>query len=122
MQDDYPPLSEADQKKVDDDWREFWKALLTDHDGSLMADRVKRELSDYSQFMRNCALVYMHVTGGRMSKTNYDAEAVISVADEHTEELCREAIEDHLESLKKDDIVKLIDKLQQRLMEGAYVE
>jgi hypothetical protein len=62
---------------------EFWRALVENPDGTLNLDQVKRELHDYRWMMSQVPEVYSHVTGGILSKPNYEARSVINVADEH---------------------------------------
>lgn len=61
----------------------FWKPILEDEKGWLNMDQLKRELHDYRCFMEEVSKVYDQITGGRISKPNTSAEAVISEADAH---------------------------------------
>jgi hypothetical protein len=63
-------------------WREFWLPIVGRSDGSIDMDQVKRELHDAHIFITEGPKVYMHVTGGRISKTNTSADAVIGQHDE----------------------------------------
>ena len=54
------------------------------------------DLSDLFMIMHNVSLVYQHVTGGRISKPNTLAEAVIAEADDR----CTEAIDAVLEDIE----------------------
>jgi len=75
-------------------YKEFWAPLLENPDGTLNLDAVKRELHDYHYLMGAASRVYGHVTGGMVSKTNTLPSAVISVHDDHVQELVDQAIED----------------------------
>lgn len=63
-------------------YEEIWKEII-EPNGSVSMDQVKRELFDYWVLMRRVAEVYVNVTGGLLSKTNYHPSVVISAADEH---------------------------------------
>ena len=88
------PFEEPVPDEVLAEWEMFWASIVAP-DGELIVEQVMRELADYSALMTRVSKVYMHITGGRMSKTNYTAEGVIEVADEHIERLIAEAIADH---------------------------
>lgn len=62
---------------------EFWRDLVCHPDGTLNRDAVMRELHDYATALDEVPKVYMHVTGGRLSKPNTKAAHVIDAADEH---------------------------------------
>ena len=62
-------------------WDEFWAPIVAPG-GELDLDQVKRELFDFSVVMHEVPHVYMHVTGGRISKANSRASAVIGAADD----------------------------------------
>lgn len=55
---------------------------------------VKRELTDYHFLLDQLPRIYMHVTGGRLSKTNYLAETIIYAHDDHVSSLVREELAD----------------------------
>jgi hypothetical protein len=77
-------------------YKEFWKEIVENPDGSLNLDQVKRELADFKGLMTRATEVFMHVTGGKVSKLNTLAEVVISLADAHIEDICDEAVQDAL--------------------------
>ena len=77
----------------------YWKAAVCKRDGSLNVDRVKRELHDYLVVMTNAAKVYMHVTGGKISKPNTLAFEVIDEADRNREEFLKDFLKDQLEQM-----------------------
>ena len=55
---------------------------------------VKRELTDYHFLLDQLPRIYMHVTGGRLSKTNYLSETVMTAHDDHVSALVREELAD----------------------------
>lgn len=62
-------------------WHDLWQRIVMPK-GTLDLEQVKRELFDFHRLMDNAAKVYMHVTGGRISKTNTCAASIIAVADD----------------------------------------
>jgi hypothetical protein len=83
------PKSDYEQE-----YDEFWRDIVEQPDGTLNLDQVKRELADYAGLMRRVAEVYEHVTGGRISKPETLASAVIQVHDEHVMEVVEHALAD----------------------------
>lgn len=73
-----------------------WIADL--YDGAPTAADVGNELADYAMILDNVGKVYCHVTGGRISKANTLASAVIAVADDYFTELVEEAVKDTAEA------------------------
>lgn len=61
-------------------YADFWKSIVENPDGTLNLDQVMRELHDYHQMIEQVPLVYSEVTGGRISKPNTMASAVIGEA------------------------------------------
>ena len=57
------------------------------------------DLKDYHFILEQVPKVYMHVTGGLLSKTNYVADVVISSSDDHFIALVNRASEDLIEEL-----------------------
>lgn len=78
----------------EENWDQFWKDIVTNPDGSINLDQLKKELADFSFVMEQVPKVYCHITGNRMSYITYKAEDVIRVADDHFNEQLREAIKD----------------------------
>lgn len=78
------------QEPVSDDvekvWREHWQDIVAPN-GVIDVAQVKKELSDYAFLLDQVPKVYMHVTGGKLSKTNYTAQTVISESDDYITEL-----------------------------------
>jgi hypothetical protein len=73
----------------------FWSNFVYPQGAS--AQQIQDELVDYHSFLGNVAKVYMHITGGKISKQNTLAEDVIAVADEYTDELIDQSVADALE-------------------------
>ena len=71
-----------EQKTVEQSWEDFGKDLCTNPDGTLNIEAIKNEMSDFEFIIGEVPKVYMHITGGTLSKPNYHAEGVISLADE----------------------------------------
>lgn len=69
---------------------EFWNKFVYP-DGALAQD-IQNELSDYKFLLEQVSLVYCHVTGGLLSKTNYFASEVISAMDRFVEHMIDEAL------------------------------
>ena len=88
------PFEEPVPDEVLAEREKFWASIVAP-DGELIVEQVMRARADYSALVSRVSKVYMHITGGRMSKTSYTAEGVIEVADEYIERLIAEAIADH---------------------------
>lgn len=78
------------ESDVQQTYDEFWRDIVERPDGSLDVDQVKRELHDYRQLLREVPKVYMHVTGGKISKPNTRSEVVIAQAQDYMADLCEE--------------------------------
>jgi hypothetical protein len=87
-----------------DTYRDNWKEIVEWPDGTLNLDQVARELHDYWGLMRRVAEVYGNVTGGRISKPNTLASAVITLADERINEAEREVIEDLIKGMEGESV------------------
>jgi hypothetical protein len=83
----------ASDEAVDALWRDFWKPIVAPS-GEVDLNLVKLELFDFSQLMADASEVYMHVTGGMISKVTTLPSEVISVADDHVNKLCDEWMAD----------------------------
>jgi len=77
-------------KPYKEEYEDFWKRIVENDNGFIDLDKVKKELADYSSLMSSVALVYDHVTGGRISKTNTLPEVVIQEADANYERIYEE--------------------------------
>lgn len=74
--------------------REAWSFS---YPAGMSAQDAANELSDYAFLLDQIPKVYCHITGGRLSKTNYHAHAVIGVHDEVRQEEIDEAVKEALE-------------------------
>jgi len=82
-------------------WEEYWKEIVCPND-ILDVEQVKKELSDYLMILDDLPELFMHITGGRCSKTNTDKHVVISLHDDHVNELIDEAVAEALQD-KEDE-------------------
>lgn len=80
------------KESVEENWESFWKPIVTNEDGTINIEQVKKELADFSFIMEQVPKVYCHITGSRMSKVMYHADTVISVADDYFNEQLEEAV------------------------------
>lgn len=69
----------------------FWDDIVRPDDNWDMG-AVIAELNDYRMLLESVPKVYDHVTGGRVSKPNTIASAVIAEHDEHVERCVAEAV------------------------------
>lgn len=89
---------EATDEEVEEVWNTFWKDLIAPN-GVIDAQAVKNELRDYYVFLDEAAKVYFEVTGGRISKQNTTADAVIGQYQEELERDIQRAIKDEYEEM-----------------------
>jgi hypothetical protein len=68
-------------QNVEKCWEEFWRPIVTNPDGSLSLDAIKRELFDFRVVMEEVSKVYYELTAGQISKPNTDAEWVLLAVD-----------------------------------------
>ncbi|MEV4246993.1 hypothetical protein AB0J63_26715 [Streptosporangium canum] len=73
-------------------YNDFWKDIVENPDGTLNHDQLMRELADYRMVMEQVSLVYDEITGGRISKPNTMAGAVLGVANERIEGIVADAL------------------------------
>lgn len=81
-------------------YEKFWKDIV-EKDGKLNKDQIMRELHDYSFLMNQASEVYMEVTNGQLSKTNYFADSVIGEYQRCLEKAIEDVLEDYKKELKK---------------------
>lgn len=93
-------MSDVDPNVI---FREFWEPIVGNPDDTLNVDQVILELADYHTLLGVAPKVYMHVTGGRLSKPNYTAESVMSAFDSHVEDLQRRWMADLIADLTDGD-------------------
>jgi len=88
-------MNESD-KTPEQVYDEFWKEII-EPNGVVDMAAVKKELYDYAFVLDQVPKVYMHVTGGAMSKPNYYAGDVIREADDHATEVYEDNVADEIE-------------------------
>ena len=59
-----PHKPEEEYKKT---WSKYWKKEVTNPDGTLNEDKIKRELHDYYVCMVNVQQVYLFVSGNKIN-------------------------------------------------------
>ena len=92
---------------------EFWRRLVVVN-GQLDLGQVACELFDWYHAMNNVSTVYGEITGNRMSKPTYTADAVIGQFHEHLQRLREEWIEDAIECL--DDLPRdVLDQVREAM-------
>ncbi len=92
------PRSDADVNHI---WETFWRPLVTDADGNLDPDAVKRELSDFYSLMGGAAEVYEHATGGLISKPMTYPSSVRAVIDDHVQQAVDDALKEQRAELRR---------------------
>lgn len=86
-----PPAPFAREADYYEDWRTYWADIVAPF-GEINLDQVQRELSDYGRLLDAVPLVYMHATGGQVSKPLTDPSVVCSLIDEHAREIVEDAL------------------------------
>jgi hypothetical protein len=84
-------------------WDEFWADLLTQEDGSMDYDQLKKELSDYHMLLENMPSILMEATGGRVSKPNTDRSVVIGLIQEYQQRLFEEGYDQAMDEMKDEE-------------------
>ena len=74
-------------------------SMRWDHGRAQTVQDAINDLKDYHFVLAQVPKVYMHVTGGLLSKPNYFADVVISNSDDHFTTLVNNAAEDLTEEL-----------------------
>lgn len=117
----YHPEKRRGQKKaeVEDEWENFWKEIVTDEKGNPDLEQIKRELADYSFILEQVPVVYNHITCGRLSKPNYYADQVTSLADDLQNKDIREHVKEAIEN-ERQRITAIIETLP-NLLTAALV-
>lgn len=76
--------------------RQLYEALQRYEDLEMTPEDIEQQLTNFSSFL-------MEMTGGRMSKTNYTVQAMVSEANDHNESLCDECSDrQQLAEIKKE--------------------
>ena len=84
---------------VEDRWKQFWEQYLVKEDGTVDLEEVKKELSDFYVLIHYIPEIYCEVTGGMVSKHLTHPSSVISMYNEHVENLCEYAVDDVKEEI-----------------------
>lgn len=92
-------------------YNEYWKDLI-EKNGEVSMNNLVKELCDYRYVLEQVPIVYCHITGGRMSKPNYEAHAVIADADDSYAECIEGCIREDLLGTLKDDTLSDKEKLE----------
>lgn len=66
--------------------RQLYEALQRYEDLEMTPEDIEHQLTNFSSFL-------MEMTGGRMSKTNYTVQAMVSEANDHFESVCDECFD-----------------------------
>lgn len=73
----------------------FWRDVFSVTEEEERA-KIENELHDYYFLLYQASRVYMAVTGGKLSKTNYYADVVIAAFEEYLQSCCEEYAADAL--------------------------
>lgn len=84
--------------KVEELFEKFWKPILF-KDGKLNMDQLKKELCDYYFIIDQVPKVYDYVTGGKVSKPNTYADAVIGEYENYIQEIVNDTLKEEFEVL-----------------------
>jgi len=110
----YTPPSPNITEDVEKSWNKFWKEIITNEDGTVNLDQVKCELHDFEILINNIPEIYMHVTGGKVSKHLTDADVIKGLFDEHVNELFQDYKEDMISIVKDctdpEEIIEILEK------------
>lgn len=112
---------ETPTKEEREAFEEFWAPLVCDKTGRLVRDRVINELTDYRFMLQQVPKVYMEVTGGELSKPNYEAKTVIAVANDFQNRVWEETLDDEKEAWEAErdeetaELKQEIERLRERL-------
>lgn len=87
------PSITVQRKNVEENYNEFWKDII-EKDGEIDKEQLMKELHDFSFLLEQIPFIFMHATGGKMSKVFYTSETVKAVIDEHIQDCIDEALED----------------------------
>jgi hypothetical protein len=80
-----------------------WRDIIEAPDGSVNRDALMRELADYSRLLRQTAIAYDRVTGGRISNPFTMPHAVENAVDELTQEIVDREVREALEAERAGD-------------------
>ena len=75
---------------VEREWKDFWEPIVAP-EGKLDLEQLKKELYDFRVVMQEVEKVYIHVTGGKLSKCNVAAQHVIDEYEKTFDEFRKKA-------------------------------
>jgi len=79
--------------EINKEFQEYWVPIIFDmENGRLDLEQLKKELYDYSMLLENVPLVYMEITGHKISKPNTPASVVIAEYYDHLEDMNDEPV------------------------------
>lgn len=87
--------------EVEKNWQDFWKELVTNSDGTINVDQVKKELYDFHFVMHGAGKVYDALSWGRVSKPNTDPDVVIRVVQDLEQQNINEAVKEERERIEE---------------------
>lgn len=73
---------------------EFWRGVFDEITDKTEREKIEAELTDYYFVMQQVPEVYMHITGGLLSKPNYYASTVKTAADNFIDKVVEDEIAD----------------------------
>ena len=71
---------------------EFWRGVFAEITDKTEREKIEAELTDYYFILKQVPEVYMHITGGLLSKPNYYASGVKAAADDHIDKVVEDEI------------------------------
>lgn len=98
-------IDDSGKIEAEQNYKEIWEPIFTNENGDIDKEKLKAEMIDLIFVFNQISQVYMHLTGGLLSKPMYYADTITSKHDE----LCQEAYEkgyDEGYQQAKDDIVQ----------------
>lgn len=103
-------MTNATEWEVTEVYEDFWRDII-EPNGVVDLDQVKRELHDFKVVMEEVRKVYYTITGGRISKVNTAATAVLGVVEELRD--------DDIERLR--GVIQELDGMMQESLEGGVL-
>ena len=105
-------------EEVEKVYREFWKDIVENEDGTLNVEQVKKELADYSMVMDNCSSAYEEMSGSLITKPNTYFSEVLKIFQEKF--LNVDFVKDDIRDMLRD--VDDIETLKSELIEYFDLE
>jgi hypothetical protein len=95
-------------------YKDFWKDIVENEDGSINLEQLKKELCDFHFMIEEVPKVYSAVTNGSMSKPNYYSSEVITQFEDYINEefILKDDVKDILQGTNTyQEMVELIEGL-----------